>query len=150
MDAFKTISSWLPTGTERQVGTAVSAVGTVISYFIGWNDAMEALLVMMVIDYVTGIMAAYINPGYKLDSRVGFKGICKKIMILLLIVLSHELEKATGIPAIESVVNWFFIGNEGLSIIENSAKAGIPIPEKLRDTLEQLSSEKGAKHDTRV
>ena len=64
-------------------------------------------------------------------------------MIILRIVLAHELEKATGVPAVQSVVVWFFVGNEGLSIIENSAKAGVPVPEKLRKTLEQLSSEKG-------
>ena len=63
-------------------------------------------------------------------------------MILLLVVLAHELEKAAGVRAVQSVVTWFFIGNEGLSIIENAAKSGVPIPNKLRATLEQLQSEK--------
>ena len=98
----------------------------------------------MAIDYITGIMAAYINPSLALNSQKGFKGICKKIVILMLVALAHELDKATGQPAIQSLVVWFFLGNEGLSIIENSAKAGLPIPNKLRDTLEQLTgSEKG-------
>lgn len=142
MNVFDILKSWIPTGTEAQIGSITSAIGTVLTYFIGWNDALEALLTLMLIDYITGLLAAYINPNLKLDSSKGFRGICKKIMIILLIVLAHELEKATGIPAIQSVVVWFFIGNEGLSVIENSAKAGIPIPEKLRQTLEQLSSEK--------
>ena len=116
--------------------------GALVSYFLGWNEALEALLVLMVIDYMTGLLAAYINPNMQLNSNRGFRGICKKIMILLLIVLAHELEKATGIPAVQSIVVWFFIGNEGLSIIENAAKAGIPVPAKLRDTLEQLQNEK--------
>ena len=132
----------MPTGTEAQVGAATGAGGAIVSYFLGWNEALEALLVLMVIDYITGLLAAYINPNLQLNSNRGFKGICKKIMILLLIVLAHELEKATGIPAVQSVVVWFFIGNEGLSIIENAAKAGVPIPAKLRDTLEQLQTEK--------
>ena len=126
-----------------QIGSITSAIGAVLTYFIGWNDALEALLTLMVIDYATGLLAAYINPDLKLDSHKGFRGICKKIVIILLIVLAHELEKATGVPAVQSVVVWFFVGNEGLSIIENSAKAGVPVPEKLRKTLEQLSSEKG-------
>lgn len=65
-------------------------------------------------------------------------------MILLLVVLAHELEKAAGVPAVQSVVTWFFIDNKGLSIIENAAKSGVPIPNKLRATLEQLQSEKEA------
>lgn len=143
MNFYHMIRGWIPTGTEVQIGSITSAIGAVLTYFIGWNDALEALLTLMVIDYATGLLAAYINPDLKLDSHKGFRGICKKIVIILLIVLAHELEKATGVPAVQSVVVWFFIGNEGLSIIENSAKAGVPVPEKLRKTLEQLSSEKG-------
>lgn len=142
MDILSILRSWMPTGTEAQVGTATGAWGAIVSYFLGWNEALEALLVLMVIDYITGLLAAYINPNLQLNSNRGFKGICKKIMILLLIVLAHELEKATGIPAVQSVVVWFFIGNEGLSVIENAAKAGVPVPEKLQNTLEQLSAEK--------
>ena len=142
MNVFDVLRSWIPTGTEVQIGSITSAIGAVLTYFTGWNDALEALLTLMVIDYATGLLAAYINPDLKLDSHKGFRGICKKIVIILLIVLAHELEKATGLPAVQSVVVWFFVGNEGLSIIENSAKAGVPIPSKLRDTLEQLSNEK--------
>lgn len=145
MNILELLKSWIPTGTEVHIGGMVSAIGTVLTYFMGWDDAVEALLVLMLIDYITGLLAAYINPNLKLDSSKGFRGICKKIMILMLVVVGHELEKAVGIPAVQSVVVWFFIGNEGLSIIENSAKAGVPVPEKLRKTLEQLSSEKGAR-----
>ena len=150
MNFFNMIRGWIPTGTEVQIGSITSAIGAVLTYFIGWNDALEALLTLMVIDYATGLLAAYINPDLKLDSHKGFRGICKKIVIILLIVLAHELEKATGVPAVQSVVVWFFIGNEGLSIIENSAKAGVPVPEKLRKTLEQLSNEKGERSDSRL
>lgn len=150
MNFFNMIRGWIPTGTEVQIGSITSAIGAVLTYFIGWNDALEALLTLMVIDYATGLLAAYINPDLKLDSHKGFRGICKKIVIILLIVLAHELEKATGIPAVQSIVVWFFIGNEGLSILENSAKAGVPVPAKLRETLEQLSNEKGERNDSRL
>lgn len=145
MNILELLKSWIPTGTEVHIGGMVSAIGTVLTYFMGWDDAVEALLVLMVLDYITGMLAAYINPNLRLNSERGLRGICKKIMILMLVVVGHELEKAVGIPAVQSVVVWFFIGNEGLSIIENSAKAGIPVPQKLRATLEQLSAEKGVK-----
>lgn len=145
MDILSILRSWMPTGTEAQVGTATGAGGALVSYFLGWNEALEALLVLMVIDYMTGLLAAYICPDMKLNSTRGLKGICKKIMILLLVVLAHELEKAAGVPAVQSVVTWFFIGNEGLSVIENAAKAGVPVPKRLRDTLEQLTKEQEAK-----
>lgn len=142
MNVFDILKSWIPTGTEVHVGTFFSAVGSIAAYFLGWNSTIGALLVLMVLDYLTGLMAAFISPELKLNSTRGLKGICKKIMILLLVVLGHEVEQATGVPAVQSVVVWFFIGNEGLSIIENAAKAGVPVPEKLQNTLEQLSAEK--------
>lgn len=128
-----------PSGHQIGWGTAISCIGTGFSYLIGWNDVIEALLVAMAIDYITGILAAYINPNLALNSQKGFKGICKKIVILLLVALAHELDRATGQPAVQSLVVWFFLGNEGLSIVENAAKAGLPIPGKLRATLEQLT-----------
>lgn len=131
-----------PSGHQIGWGTAVSCIGTAFSYLIGWNDVIEALLVAMAIDYITGILAAYINPNMQLNSQRGFKGICKKIVILLLVALAHELDRATGQPAAQSLVVWFFLGNEGLSIIENAAKAGLPVPARLKDTLEQLTNKK--------
>lgn len=137
------LKSLIPCRTEAVWGCITGVVGTTVTLLFGqWNDALEALCVLMALDYATGVLAAYISPALMLNSSRGLKGICKKIMILLLVVLAHELERASGVPAVQSVVAWFFIGNEGLSIIENAAKAGVPIPNKLRETLEQLSSEK--------
>lgn len=136
-----------PSGNQVGWWAAVSCIGTAFSYLIGWDDVIEALLVAMAIDYITGIMAAYINPSLALNSQKGFKGICKKIVILMLVALAHGLDKATGQPAIQSLVVWFFLGNEGLSIVENVAKAGLPIPQKLRDALEQLTDKKGEYHE---
>lgn len=135
----------LPAAEEVEWGAAVSIAGTLISGMIGWDAAMEALLVAMAIDYITGVLAAYINPDLALNSQKGFRGICKKITILLLVALAHEIDKATGQPAIQSLVVWFFLGNEGLSILENASKAGLPIPRRLHDTLEQLADSKEAK-----
>lgn len=130
-------------------GAAVSIVGTAFSYLVGWSDTIETLLVAMAIDYLTGITAAYLNPDMKLDSRKGMKGFLKKLTILCLVALAHELDKITGQPGIQSIVVWFFIGNEGLSILENAAKAGLPIPEKLKNTLAQLADEKEHKEEKR-
>ena len=97
---------------------------------------------LMVLDYISGIMAAYINSNMTLDSRKGYKGIVKKVMILVLVSLAHFMDSATGQIIAQTVVVWFFIGNEGLSIIENASKAGLPVPEKLKETLEQLKEQK--------
>ena len=133
----------LPVRKEAAWGTVTGAAGVVSEYFFGaWNAALEALVWAMVIDYLTGVLAAYINPRLMLDSRTGFRGICKKILILLLVSLAHFVDSATGQQIVCTAVVWFFLGNEGLSILENAAKAGVPVPEKLRQTLKQLSAEK--------
>ena len=132
----------VPTSAQVEWGAVVSMIGTAFSYACGWAGVLEALVMAMVIDYVSGVLAAYINPTMALNSQKGFRGICKKVMILLMVSLAHFVDQATGQIIIHSVVVWFFLGNEGLSIIENAAKAGVPVPAKLRDTLEQLSSDK--------
>ena len=137
------IKSFAPVQTERVWGTITGAVGILSSYLFGaWNDALEALIVAMLIDYVSGVLAAYVNPHLALNSQRGFRGICKKIMILLLVCLAHFMDTATGQAVICTAVIWFFLGNEGLSIIENAAKMGLPVPEKLKAALEQLATEK--------
>ena len=137
------VKSFLPVQTERVWGTITGVVGVLSSYLFGaWNDALEALIVAMLIDYVSGVLAAYVNPNLALNSQRGFRGICKKIMILLLVCLAHFMDLATGQAVICTAVIWFFLGNEGLSIIENAAKMGLPVPEKLKAALEQLATEK--------
>ena len=137
------IKSFAPVQMERVWGTITGVLGVVSSYLFGaWNDALEALIVAMLIDYVSGVLAAYVNPNLALNSQRGFRGICKKIMILLLVCLAHFMDAATGQAVICTAVIWFFLGNEGLSIVENAAKMGLPVPEKLKAALEQLASEK--------
>lgn len=132
----------IPTQVQIEWGAVVSVVGTIASYALGWNGVLEALLCAMVLDYLSGLLAAYINPHMKLDSRRGFRGIGKKIMILLLVSLAHFADGATGQTVVQTIAIWFFLGNEGLSILENAANAGVPVPEKLRKTLEQFRDEK--------
>ena len=137
------IKDFIPGKMQFEWGGAVSVIGTAFCYVVGaWDGVLEALIFAMVIDYISGVLAAYINPNSKLNSQRGFRGICKKIMILLLVALAHFLDQATQQAVIHSAVIWFFIGNEGLSIVENAAKAGVPVPQKLKDSLEQLHQEK--------
>lgn len=133
----------VPVRIEAVWGTITGAVGVVAEVLFGaWSDTLAALVVAMLIDYVSGVIAAYINPALSLNSQRGLRGILKKIMILLLVSLGHVLDTAMHQQIICIAVTYFFLGNEGLSIVENAAKAGVPIPSKLRDQLEQLTKEK--------
>ena len=140
------IRSLVPVRVEALWGTATGAIGMVTTYLFGaWNSVLEALIFAMVIDYISGVLAAYVNPDMALDSHRGFQGICKKIMILLLVSLAHFMDNAMGQQLICIAVTWFFLGNEGLSILENAGKAGVPIPARFKNTLKQLSEERERK-----
>lgn len=139
---FEFLRYMLPSQSQIELGSMSALVGTGFTYFCGWNGAIEALLWLMVIDYISGVAAAYVNPNLALNSQKGFRGIVKKIMIMLLVAVAHIVDRAVGQAMAQAIVVWFFIGNEGLSIIENAAKAGLPVPEKLKQTLEQLMQER--------
>ena len=143
---IEAIRSLVPVRVEALWGTTTGAIGMVTTYLFGaWNSVLEALIYAMVIDYISGVLAAYVNPDMALDSHRGFQCICKKLMILLLVSLAHFLDNAMGQQLICVAVTWFFLGNEGLSILENAGKAGIPIPARLKNTLKQLSEERERK-----
>ena len=143
---IEAIRSLVPVRVEALWGTTTGAIGMVTTYLFGaWNSVLEALIYAMVIDYISGVLAAYVNPDMALDSHKGFQGICKKLMILLLVSLAHFMDNAMGQQLICVAVTWFFLGNEGLSILENAGKAGIPIPARLKNTLKQLSEERERK-----
>lgn len=134
---------FVPGRIEVSWGAITGVLGTVTTFLFGeWNDVLTALAIAMVIDYLSGVLAAYINPNMALNSQKGFRGILKKIMILLLVALAHAIDRVLGGSMLFTVVVYFFLGNEGLSIIENAAKAGLPIPNRLKETLEQLTQEK--------
>ena len=141
-ELYEVLQDLVPTQVQLEWGVIVSFLGSVFSFIFGYNIVVEALLVAMCLDYVSGIIAAYVNPEMTLNSQKGFKGICKKITILILVSLAHFIDLATSQNFIHIVVTWFFLGTEGLSIVENAAKIGVPIPAKLKKSLEQLSNEK--------
>ncbi len=116
---------------------ACGVVAAIFSNIFGGLDALfTALLICIVVDYVTGIMAAIYEK--KLNSEVGFRGILKKIAILCIVVLAHELEVVVGIGGIRDLAVGFYIANEGISILENSAKMNVPVARNLAGILEQL------------
>ena len=122
-----------------KVQIAITALGGWLGYFLGGMDGlMIALIVLMTLDYVSGVMCAIIDK--KLSSAVGFKGIFKKVFILMLVGVAHIIDLhvvGTG-SALRGAVICFYMSNEGLSLLENAAHIGLPIPDKLRDILSQL------------
>lgn len=124
------------------IQTAFAAIGGYIGWFLGGVDGfMYALITFIVIDYVTGLMVAVLER--KLSSEVGFRGIFKKVLIFVMVGIGNivDVHLIKNGSAIRTAVIFFYISNEGISIIENSAKIGLPIPDKLKDVLKQLNKE---------
>ena len=116
-----------------------TAVGGWLGYFLGGCDGLfYALIVFVVIDYITGIMYAIINQS--LSSEVGFKGICRKVLIFLLVGIANILDvQVIGSGSVlRTAVIFFYLSNEGVSILENAAFLSLPVPEKIKIVLEQL------------
>ena len=116
-----------------------SAVGGWLGYFLGGCDGLlYALIAFVVIDYITGVMCAIINR--ELSSAVGFKGIFRKVMIFLLVGIANIIDvQVIGTGAVlRTAVIFFYISNEGVSLLENAGHLGLPIPEKIKTVLEQL------------
>ena len=116
-----------------------TGIGGWLGYFLGGYDGLlYALVVFMVVDYVTGVMCA-INDK-KLSSSVGFRGICRKVLILMLVGIANILDVTViGTGAIlRTAVIFFYLSNEGVSLLENAGHLGLPIPEKLKEILAQL------------
>lgn len=116
-----------------------AVVGGWLGYFLGGCDGLlYALLAFVVLDYITGIMCAAADK--KLSSAVGFKGICRKVLIFALVGIGHLLDtQVIGSGSVlRTAIIFFYISNEGLSLVENAAYLGLPIPTKLHKVLEQL------------
>lgn len=121
-----------------------TAIGGWLGWFLGGCDGLlYALLAFVVVDYITGLMAAAVEK--KLSSEVGFKGIFRKVIIFSLVAVGHIVDSYVirqG-SVLRTAVIFFYLSNEGISILENAARTGLPIPEKLKGVLEQLREEKG-------
>ena len=122
----------------RIIGAGLASIGT---FLFGAPDVwLMTLLAFIVIDYISGVIAAYINQ--KLSSRVGFIGILKKTMYFFVVAVAHCVDVATGAGGVlQGIAVGVLISNEGISILENCAKCGIPIPERLIRALAQIKGE---------
>ena len=116
-----------------------TGVGGWLGWFLGGCDGLlYALVLFVVVDYITGVMCA--ANDHKLSSEVGFRGICRKVLIFLLVGIGHVLDTqiiGTG-SVLRTAVIFFYLSNEGVSLLENAGHLGLPIPEKLKVVLEQL------------
>lgn len=120
------------------ISDVISVILTFLIYLLGGFDiALKSLLIVIVIDYATGILSAIYNK--QINSKVGFKGILKKFSYLLIIALSVIVDNILGQSGtIRTLVIYFFVANDGISILENVAEMNIPLPPKLLETLEQI------------
>lgn len=120
----------------------VTVLGAFVGGLIGGLDSLAYALVLFVaVDYITGIMAGVVEK--KISSEVGFKGIFRKVVIFILVSIAHIIDsKILGNgSAIRTAVIFFYISNEGISVLENSGRIGLPIPRKIMDILHQLNKE---------
>ncbi len=127
----------------KEFWTTIQLVFTAVGGWLGWflggcDGLLYALIAFVTIDYITGVMCAIAD--HSLSSEVGFRGIFRKVLIFLLVGIGHILDtQVIGSGSVlRTAVIFFYISNEGVSLVENAAHLGLPIPEKLKDVLEQL------------
>ena len=117
----------------------IAALGTGITWLFGtWDTALVVLVCFMVLDYFTGVLRAWTNK--EISSDVGLKGIARKTVILIVLIVAVLLDRLlnTGTWVFRTLICYFYIANEGISLLENCAGLGLPIPDKLKDALVQL------------
>lgn len=127
---------------EKVFNSIVAVVATFFTYiFGGWDAALSILIIFMVLDYLTGVIYAYTVKS--LNSEVGFKGLIKKCMILVVLIIGVMLDRmlGNGTWVFRTLVCYFYIANEGVSLLENISNLGVPIPNKIRNALEQLNKD---------
>ena len=132
----------------KQIWSGIQIAFTALGGFLGWflggvDGFLYALIAFTVIDYITGVMCAITDKN--LSSAVGFKGICRKVLIFTMVGIGNIVDVYVlgegGV--LRTAVIFFYLSNEGVSILENSAHLGLPIPEKLKEVLEQLHERGG-------
>ena len=133
---MKEIWNWLQ--------VVLTALGGLLGWFLGGFDGfLYALVALMVADYITGVMCAIVDK--TLSSEVGFRGIFKKVLIFVLVGIGHIIDTnliGDG-NVLRTAIIFFYCSNEGVSMLENSSRLGLPIPEKLKDVLAQLHNKGG-------
>lgn len=124
---------------QETMNTIFAAIGTGLTYiFGGWDKVLIVLVVFMALDYLTGVIAAAYQK--TLSSDVGFKGLLRKCTILIVLIVAVLLDKllSEGSWVFRTLVAYFYIANEGVSLIENATRIGLPVPQKVVDILAQL------------
>lgn len=135
------ICLWYNQVMKEIIDSILAVTATTFIYLIGGLDiALVCLLIAIVLDYISGIIKAYVTK--ELSSKIGLKGILKKVGILLIVMLSVLVDRVTGeTGAVRTLVIYYFVANEGLSILENLGQAGVPIPESIKKALKVLKKE---------
>jgi toxin secretion/phage lysis holin len=132
---------------QFQAGAIFALTGAVVSFSFGlWTESLTFLLVVMAIDYFTGIAAA-IREGSGLNSNIGFWGLFRKALILLVMIIAHRLDVLLGIEAVMGSAVFFYIANELLSIIENYGRMGLPLPDRFKNIVKVLRDRVGEDED---
>lgn len=137
---MKTVWNWIQ--------AALAAIGGGLGWFLGGMDGfLYALIAFVVIDYLTGVMCAIVDK--KLSSNVGFRGIFRKVLIFVMVGVGHVIDtQLIGDGSVlRTAVIFFYISNEGVSLLENASHIGLPIPQKLKDVLAQLHDRGEQKED---
>ena len=124
---------------DEIIKVCVAAIGTTFTWLFGaWDTALTVLVGFMILDYITGILRAFINK--EVSSNVGLIGIARKSLILVVLIVGVLLDRLLneGTLVFRTLIAYFYIANEGISLIENCVGLGLPVPQKLQDTLIQL------------
>lgn len=124
---------------------ALAGIGTFLTFIFGdWDVALQCLVIAITLDYISGIIKAFVNK--ELSSKIGVKGILKKVGVLVVVALAVLIDKITGESgAVRTLVIYYFVANEGLSIVENLGEAGLPIPDVIKKALKSLKNESKGK-----
>ena len=137
----------------KQIWNGIQIVFTALGGFLGWflggaDGFLYALIAFVVIDYITGVMCAISDKS--LSSEGGFRGICRKVLIFILVGVGNLLDVyilgEAGV--LRTAVIFFYLSNEGVSLLENASRLGLPIPEKLKEILQQLHDKGGNDHES--
>lgn len=134
--------------------TAVGVLGSLlVGAFGGWDSALKSLIIFMAVDYITGLMVAGVFHNSKktatgtLESRAGFKGLCRKALILLFVLIAHRLDIMCEVDYIRNAVIIGFCANDLISIIENAGLMGVPLPEVIVKSVDVLQSKSGLNNE---
>ena len=137
----------------KQIWNGIQVAFTALDGFLGWllggvDGFLYALIAFVAIDYITGVMCAISDKS--LSSEVGFRGICRKVLIFILVGVGNLLDVyilgEAGV--LRTAVIFFYLSNEGVSLLENASRLGLPIPEKLKEILQQLHDKGGNDHES--